>query len=157
MGNYQFINYFDKTYVYNLYKRIVQNRKPYEQVTRIKMLEAINGEYAQNPYIIEGCVSKEALSLLLDHIKLGKIKVKDKKHQRHLYFELNSVFLIEDVDYDTYVIPNKVFSIFSGYELSDEHETLDEVHDFIYGVILTHGSIGFNELMTKYLKELRKD
>lgn len=69
MKMYDEINHFRKEYVYEQYTRIVENFKDYEQITKVKMLDAIYNVYSDPNNIVDICTTRELkyLKMVLDN------------------------------------------------------------------------------------------
>src|SRR5690554_5384420 len=64
--DYAFINQYPKEDVYNLYCAAVLSGKDYDRITRKQMLIEIYEEIVYNPEWLEGYMSKDLLTYLLD-------------------------------------------------------------------------------------------
>ena len=66
------------------------------------------------------------------------------------------LFLIYETSDGVYDFNKDISAILNKYNASSRHEALDEMHDFILGVVLTHGSISYDDLLKLY-KTVKKE
>src|SRR5690554_1572986 len=144
--DYAFINQYPKEDVYNLYCAAVLGGKDYDRITRKQMLIEIYAEIVYNPEWLEGDMSKDLLTYLLDIQKHGIDLKSINQEQAFMLQRLEGLYVIYyDKQSRAYVIPNILKDALNLYIPTNLHDLLDEFYGFIHGLLMTRGFMSKKE------------
>ncbi len=148
---YGFINRYDKVTVFTLYEQMVDDSKDYEKVTRKKMLLSIYEALIEDPNRFEGYVSANALSLLIELVHKRQELGFDDIEEYKLVQELQDSFLLIFHGMpEGFKVPSMLEKVVKTIQVSDRHKALDQIYDFLKGILLVRGQVPMKELKTIY-------
>lgn len=145
-----FINKFDKEYVYKIYILTNFAEKDYEKITRSKMLKVIYDTINLDQEWLGRYISFDALNILKELSFNSGINIKDEKLKVFIDELVNKFLLVYDEENGIYIIPSQIVETVKTYELSEELLLINEFYWFIMGVLMTKGSINLFELENIY-------
>ena len=146
-----------KEFVFDVYTRIVEETKDYEQLSRYKMYEEVLAFY-------NNCSKEKFLSYIgkmemeiLEQILAGTF------HYKLYHFEVMNVLsrkgFLFFLDSSRYEIPEEIKEILKkniGKKLSDESVLRMDVEELSYGILRTHGMFSARliaQIVSEYMKD----
>lgn len=148
---YGFINRFDKVMIFTIYEQMVDDSKDYEKITRKKMLFSIYEALIEDPSRFDGYVSANALNLLIDLAHEKQELNFDDFEEYKLVQELQDSFLLIFHGMpEGFKVPSMLSSVIKTIQISDRHKVLDQIYDFLKGILLVRGQVSMKELKIIY-------
>ncbi len=141
-----YINQYAKEDVYQAYVAIVEQYKPYERITKVKMIKEMISVYLSDTDVLFSMLTIEDINILKNLIK------DPKRCEKYEHGELRDL-VISGIIYPSFiyyeVIP-ELKPFIEAFEIDEEFEILSEFYYFIKGLLFVRGYIHENDARSIY-------